>query len=248
MPAVLPAWAIDEADCHMGAALLSTEMAATDAWLPPGFHPARSQDVLGAAVPTATALLALTAFSCPQGGGATGLDPAQWLSLSILVDDPKLDATMEPVDHHWYEIASVDQDNERAAVLNVLGWRHEAAVVEFVTPAGGVPSVVGTIQVSNGTGHLLTISAIGLVPHWESVVTSRTWHVAADGRLAIGDMRMSGSVFVGDANCNAAAGSMFDAFVGGIACASVTTQGLMGDNIQLQATWRALPARLGMAS
>jgi hypothetical protein len=226
--------------CQAGLLFQLVPYAATDPYLPPGYHPRDPQAFLGSPAAFGQAGVLFIAVDCasPAGRFAAG-------SLDIFVEHPAVPAL--PADFDFYEVERFGDATQIDGVLQDAHWPFAPGTPRIAVSNGTVERMVDVSPayrtlfagVADPLGTLYEVSALASadVPLGPKAV--RFWHDDPAGTGAI-DYKAPLDVKVGPAYATARAGSKLAGFI------AAETQGASGQGDPIAAAFPAgVPLQVG---
>jgi hypothetical protein len=187
---------------------------ATDAYLPPGFHPRDPQDFLGTPVAFGQAGILVIAVSCQGPSGR--LDQA---SVDIFVEHPAV-GSLAPADFDFYELERYGPPDQLGGALQSAHWPfltgtpHLAVSNGTVERAADVGKAYRTVfaDVSDENGPIYSFNGVASGNYTLGPRMVRFWHDAPDGLSAI-DYATRLDTQVGGGDCSARPGTSMAGFI-----------------------------------
>jgi hypothetical protein len=203
------AWPRFEGACRNALLFQLIDFEDTDAWLPPGFHAADSQDFLDTPAAFGQGGLIVLVLKC----GATGDVQFDMASVGIFVHPPVVAGVDQPAAYNFYELERLAAPGLFDGFLQAAAWPVLPAALTVDVTHGAIVTQAASVSAlaADDRGTLLSFLGAVAAPVPLDGTTVRFWREGPVG-LAFFEFEAALSPSVGAGQCDARPGSTLAAF------------------------------------
>jgi hypothetical protein len=168
----------DASGCYEAVGVFLVPPAVAQSALPPGWHAADAQGLLGLPIPSGKGVVWLNGYTCTTAQASGG--SLQGGEIGILVDAPHVaGGNVSAAAIHVYQFTQVSSAAALRSTLGGVGFPVVAGKVT-ATPQGAGPLEFGNVAVASGNGTLHSF-AYAVVQDQPLTTDANFWHATADG-------------------------------------------------------------------
>jgi hypothetical protein len=209
-PVATPGWPRFEGACRNALLFQLIDFEDTDAWLPPGFHAADSQDFLDTPAAFGQGGLIVLVLKC----GATGDVQFDAASLGIFVHPPVADGVPQEAAFNFYEVERLAAPGLFDGFLQAAAWSTTTAALTISVTPGAIATQAATLSANaaDAQGSILSFQGAAGAQVPLNGDTVRFWRDGPVG-LAYFEFQATLTPSVGAGTCAARPGSTLSTFL-----------------------------------